>query len=230
SDTGSDTGSGAAFTVRQVFGIILCVAAVACGIALSQATTWGVVWLLRILAGGCALGGTWLQLVGRRANRQLLMAVAGLGLGVLAFGALHWAWLGWPTLGAGCGGLCAWGYARRARAAWFTATLVCAVYGVAAAAGLLRCYRHAPGGEVWILAQGLGTIWVGWSVTQFRRAAGTGHRSRTAASGTDEQRAATDTEHMRGLMVRLSGRFCIITGIFLPYLALLLAAIGRGEP
>ncbi len=213
--------------MRQVIGIILCVAALACGIALSQATTWGAVWLLRILAGGCALGGAWLQLVGRRASRQLLVAAAGLGLGVLAFGALHWIWLGYPALGAGCGGVCAWGYARRARATWFTAALICAVYGVAAAAGLLRCYRHAAGGEVWILAQGLGTIWVGWSVTQFRRATGGDHRPQTATAGTDEQRSATDAGHLRGMMVRMSGRFCIITGIFLPYLALLLAAIGR---
>lgn len=199
-----------AFSAAQVTGVILAVAGVICAIASVRDANLWLVWLLRLLGAGGSLGGAWLLLRGQ--IWWLLAAVigGGLGLAVLSFGVLDWIWLGLIAGGAGCGGLCAWGYAHRRRAVWFTLALTGTIYVVTAAGGIIRCHRGLESGELWVLAQGLGSIWGGWLLLHLPR------RQRDTIASQPRRR-----------LITLLGRLLLAAGMVLPYAALLAKALSR---
>ena len=199
-----------AFSAAQVTGVIVGVAGIICALASSRDANPWLVWLLRLLGAGGSLGGAWLLLRGQVWWLMAAIIAGGLGLAILSFGVLDWIWLGLIAGGAGGGGLCAWGYAHRRRAMWFTVALAGTSYVVAAAGGIIRCHRGLDGGEMWILAQGLGSIWGGWLLLHLPR----------------RQRDPLTVQPRRRL-ITLFGRLLLAAGMILPYVALLAKALNR---
>ncbi len=211
-DSGLDDASGHhhAFSAAQVTGVILAVGGVVCALASIRDANMWLVWLLRVVGAGGSLGGAWLLLRGQIWWMLAAVIAGGLGLAVLSIGVLDWIWLGLIAGGAGGGGLCAWGYAHRRRGLWFTVVLAGSAYVVAATGGIIRCHRGLDGGEMWILAQGLGSIWGGWLLLHLPR----------------RQRDPLTVQPRRRL-ITLFGRLLLAAGMILPYVALLAKALNR---
>lgn len=187
-------------TPLRIVGLVLACVGVGSGLALLRRPADA---LLALTVGSLAasLAGAWLLARGAKPVVAWTGAGVGLGLGVLllATGLLPFAW---PALGLGGGALCAWGYARRERAAGFSAALLAVAWAVSAAAALLRSV-HGRGQE-WILLQGLGSLVVCAALLALLR------------RRTDAPR-----------IVRLAAVVLGAGGVLLPYLALTATALGR---
>jgi hypothetical protein len=189
---------GAKLSPTLLLGVLLVLAAVGVGIAVSVKPQPGLWW--EAVAMLLAALGAWLIARPWAGPSVLLAAGAALILSGAGFG-LAWPWLSWLALGVGIGCAVRWGYAQQKRSIWFTYAVIAVCYGVSAVGALVQAAQNR--GLLWVFCQGLGSLLAGYAL----------------------QRVGTRADSVRAW--GLAARALIIAGIVLPYAALLLVVLRR---